>query len=140
MEPQKNLQASEEQVRYGNVLEKGMYVGLALLFITFIIYAFGILDPYIPMDKIPDYWSLNVEEYLKKANVQDGWNWVLLLGYGDFLNFIGIAILAGITVLCYLTIIPIFFRSNDKVYAVLALLEVLILTAAASGFISVGGH
>jgi hypothetical protein len=138
MEEQKDLQASPEQVTYGNVLEIGMYIGLAVLFITFIIYVFGILDPYIPLDKVADYWSMSVTDYLHKADIHAGWTWLGKLGYSDFLNFIGVAILAGVTIVCYLTIIPILLRNNDKVYAILALLEVVVLVSAASGLIGAG--
>ena len=61
-----------------------------------------------------------------------------MLGYGDFVNFIGIVILAGVTVPCYLAIIPMFVKKKDMIYALLALLEVIVLTAAASGIIVVG--
>jgi len=49
-----------------------------------------------------------------------------------------VAILAGVTILCYLSIIPILLRQRDWVYAVLALFEVLILALAASGILAVG--
>jgi hypothetical protein len=61
-----------------------------------------------------------------------------MLKYGDFINFIGIAILAGTTIFCYLAIVPLLLKSNDKVYAVLALLEAIVLALAASGILAVG--
>jgi hypothetical protein len=62
-----------------------------------------------------------------------------MLRYGDFLNFIGIAMLAGVTIVCYAAIIPMLLKRKDKVYALLALLEVVVLVLAASGVVS-GGH
>lgn len=138
--PRASLQATPEQLLYAKILEAGMYTGLLILLITFGLYAFGIMDPYIPLDKISEYWSMNVNDYLHHANIKAGWAWTGMLKYGDFVNFIGIAILAGITILCYAAIIPTLLKNNDKVYAVLATLEVIILSAAASGLLSVGGH
>ena len=46
------LEASPEQLLYARILEIGMYFGLLILFVTFGLYAFGIVDPYIPLDKI----------------------------------------------------------------------------------------
>ncbi len=132
------LEPGPEQVRYASILEKGMYVGLLLLFITFAIYALGIMRPYIPLDRISSYWSVNVHDYLHHANIKTGWHWVGMLHYGDFLNFIGIAILAGVTIICYLAVIPILLRNKDWVYATLAFLEVLVLSLAASGILAVG--
>ncbi|MEW6138458.1 MAG: DUF1634 domain-containing protein [Thermodesulfobacteriota bacterium] len=136
----KSLQASPEQLTYANLLEKGMFVGLGLVLVTFAIYVLGIVSPYIPVDEIPKYWHLSVEKYLEAANVHAGWSWLGMLGYGDYLNFVGIAILAGVTILCYLAIVPILWRNDDKMYAVLALLEAIILCVAASGILGAGGH
>lgn len=133
-----SLEATPEQVLYAKVLEWGMYVGLLILLITFAIYALGLMKPYIALDKISNYWSYNVHDYLKHANIKDGWGWVGMLRYGDFINFIGIAMLAGVTIICYVAIIPTLYKNNDKVYAVLAALEAIILTIAASGIIAVG--
>jgi len=131
---------TEEQLLYAAILEKGMFLGLALLLVTFFIYCFGILAPYIPLDAISDYWGLTVSDYLHKADVKAGWAWVGMLNYGDFLNFVPIAILAGLTVVCYLSIVPGLFRKNDKVMAILSILEAVILSVAASGILGSGGH
>ncbi len=132
------IEATPEQVIYANILNKGMLVGLITLFITFGIYAFGIMDPYIPVDKISEYWSMGVNDYLQTTKIPNGWGWTGMLQYGDFLNFIGVAILSGITILCYLAIIPTLLKNNDKVYAVIAILEVIVLSLAASGILASG--
>lgn len=133
-----SLKAGPEQLRYAAILEKGMLFGLAILLITFAIYVFGIMNTYIPPTKLPQYWKLNVHDYLEKAHIEPGWSWLGMLQYGDFINFIGITILAGVTIICYLAIFPVLWRNNDKVYAVFALLEALILALAASGILAVG--
>lgn len=135
-----SLEATPEQVLYAKLLEKGMLVGLIMLFVTFAIYALGIIEPYVPVEKLSSYWGLSVTEYLQALEIPAGWGWVGMLGYGDFLNFIGVAVLAGITIICYLAIIPTLLKSNDKVYAFLALLEAIVLTVAASGILGSGGH
>jgi uncharacterized membrane protein len=134
------LEATPEQILYAKFLEIGMYIGLLILLITFGLYAFGVMDPYIPLNKISKYWSMNVNDYLHHADIKAGWAWLGMLKYGDFLNFIGIAILAGVTILCYAAIVPTLLKNKDRVYAVLALLEVIILTVAASGILGTGGH
>jgi hypothetical protein len=96
------------------------------------------MDPYIPLDKISDYWSMNVHDYLEHAEIKNGWAWLGMLKYGDFINFIGVALLAGVTIICYVAIVPTLLKSKDTVYAVLAVIEVIILSAAASGILAVG--
>jgi hypothetical protein len=132
------LKAGPEQILYASILEKGMYIGLAILLVTFAIYAFRIMKPYIPLDDVSSYWSMNVHDYLEHAHIKTGWSWMGMLKYGDFINFLGVAVLAGVSIFCYLAIIPILLKNNDKVYALLALLEVVVLSLAASGILAVG--
>jgi hypothetical protein len=134
------LQATEEQLAYAKLLDLGMKLGLLTMVITFVIYLTGILTPYVPVSELPNLWNLPVNEYLKVTGIHTGWSWVGLVGRGDFLNFIPIAFLAGVTIFCYLRIVPIFFRKKDMTYTVLAVIEVLVLVLAASGVLKSGGH
>jgi uncharacterized membrane protein YfcA len=137
--PDASVEPTAEQLRYAVVLEKGMYAGLLCLLVTFALYVSGIMEPHIPLDDLPEHWNKNVHEYLSDAGIEAGWSWVGMLGRGDFVNFIGVAALAGVTVIAYLAIIPLLIKSRDTIYTILASLEVLVLLAAASGLIA-GGH
>jgi hypothetical protein len=138
--------ASDEQLLYANILEKGMMIGLILMFITFALYVFGIMPSVVPLDKIADYWNQPVHLYLEVIKTDflnwehhpTGWTWLRLIGNGDFLNFVPIAILSGVTIVCYLSIVPGLFRRGDKAYAIMALAEAAILALAASGLLAVG--
>lgn len=134
------LKATEEQLVYAKLLDIGMKLGLLMLVMSFAIYVLGILTPHVPVGDLPKYWSMPVKEYLKATDIHTGWSWIYLLGKGDFLNFVGIAFLSGVTIICYMRIIPILFRKKDTVYAVLAIIEVLVLVLAASGVLKSGGH
>jgi hypothetical protein len=136
----KKTLATEEQVAYAKLLDSGMKVGLLGLVITFVIYLSGILTPHVPVEELPRYWKLSVHKYLAAADIHPGWSWLGMLGKGDFLNFLGIAFLAGVTIICYIRIMPILFKKKDSVYGILAILEVLILVLAASGLLKAGGH
>nr|CAJ31197.1 conserved hypothetical protein [uncultured sulfate-reducing bacterium] len=138
--------AQSEQLLYARVLEIGMFIGLVILFITFGVYVSGIMAPAVPLDQVSSYWHLGVSEYLEVVNQNHlhlehpptGWAWLTMLGKGDFLNFIGIAILGGVTIICYLAIIPTLLRKKDSAYVAMALLEAIVLTLAASGILAVG--
>jgi hypothetical protein len=147
MDSEANSQETQsEQLLYARVLEIGMYIGLVILFVTFGLYASGILAPAVPLDQISNYWNQGVNEYLESVNRDHlhlehpptGWAWVTMVGKGDFLNFIGIAILGGITILCYAVIAPSLLRKRDFAYLVMVVLEVLVLSLAASGLLVVG--
>lgn len=139
-------EATHEQILYANVLEKGMYFGLVLMFITFALYVFGIMDAAVPRETVSSLWSQPVHDYLVAINTNylhmehlpTGWSWLSLLGKGDFLNFLPIAILSGVTIVCYAIIAPGLFKRGDKAMGIIAVAEVIILTLAASGLLAVG--
>lgn len=133
-------QATEEQILYADILNKGMLIGLLGLVVTFIIYASGILTPKIPLGDVQNYWVMPVSEYLAKSGLHAGWAWLGNLGYGDMLNFLPIAFLSLLTIVCYLAIVPGLLRKKDVAYVVLALIEVIVLVVAASGILGSGGH
>lgn len=136
----KKIMATEEQLAYAKLLDTGMKLGLLSIIITFVIYLAGILPPHVPVNDLPNYWKLPVKQYLEVTHIPHGWAWIGMAAKGDFLNFFGIAFLAGVTIICYIRIVPILFRKKDTIYAVLAILEVLVLTLAASGLLKSGGH
>ena len=129
-----------EQLTYASILDKGMKIGFLMLVFSFIIYLTGILPPYLPVNDLPKYWTMPVHQYLEATGIHPGWSWLGLLGKGDFLNFAGIAFLAGVTAVCYIRIIPILFRKKDIAFGVIAILEVVVLVLAASGLLKSGGH
>jgi hypothetical protein len=145
--PTPAAKADEDQIIYANLLAKGMYLGLGIMLVTFALYLTGFIRPGIPIEALPDLWTLSVHEYLEVVNheylhqpqVVDGWQWVALLGMSDFLNFVPIALLAAITILCYLRILPNLLRKKDWIYFSIAAVEVVVLVLAASGKVS-GGH
>jgi hypothetical protein len=137
---------NEEQLLYAKILEIGMFVGLGLLLVTFFLYVSGIVAPAVPVEELPKYWEMSVHDYLEATNHDyvhrehaiTGWSWLSVLGKGDYLNFLGIALLSGVTVVCYLGIVPTLIKKRDLVFAAISLMEVVILTLAASGILSVG--
>ena len=131
---------AEEQLAYAQVLDLGMKLGLLLLLVTFVLYVSGLVRPHVPVEELPRYWSMPVKEYLAATGIRAGWGWIHMLGKGDFLNFLGIAFLSSVAMVCYLAISPIFFRKKDRIYGWLSLVEVAVLVLAASGLLGVGGH
>lgn len=134
------LKATEEQLAYAKVLDTGMKIGLFMLVLTFFVYLTGIFSPHIPINELPRYWGMPVHDYLKATGISPGWAWIDLADKGDFLNFTGIAFLSGLTILCYIRIVPILLRKKDMLYCILAIAEVLVLLFAASGLLKTGGH
>lgn len=140
MSEKRSTAASEEQIAYAKILNIGMWLGLAVLVVTFLLYLGGVFPGYVPIQDLPQYWGMRAHDFNVKLNAPTGWGWLGLVGKGDYMNFIGIAMLSGLTIACYLVIIPILQRKKDKAYVAIAIAEVLVLMLAASGILKAGGH
>lgn len=138
--PSVNLYATPEQLAYATWLDWGMKIGFTILVISFLLYVFGLIESHIPVADLPRYWTLPVNKYLNAVNVDTGWSWLGLVNRSDFMNFVGIAFLSAVTIICYLRILPILFNNKDVIYSILAVLEILVLVLAASGILVSGGH
>ena len=130
--------ATEEQRLYAGLLDKGMKIGLVILVVTFGIYVSGLVKPHVPVNELPNYWNLSVHDYLEATGLETGWSWLANVGKSDLMNFVGIAFLAGVTIICYLAIVPSLMRKKDTAYVVLAIVEVAVLVLAASGILKAG--
>jgi hypothetical protein len=49
-------------------------------------------------------------------------------------------LLAGLTVLCFLTLIPAYLGQKEWIFAAITIVEVLVLILAASGVLVTGAH
>lgn len=132
--------ASEEQLLYAKILNAGMLIGLTGLISTFVLYATGVLAPLIPLEEVSAYWEISVHEYLVESGISAGWAWINNLGYGDMLNYLPIAFLSLLTIVCYLAILPGLLRKKDMPYILICILEIIVLAVAASGILGTGGH
>ena len=132
--------ATEAQILYANILNTGMLIGFIGLIVIFILYFTGILSPLIPLEKVETYWTLPVHDYLEKSGMEVGWAWFGKLQYGDMLNFIPIAFLSLLTIICYISLIPGLIRKKDTTYTVIAIVEIIVLLVAASGILGTSAH
>jgi len=142
MNTQPNLASrpSKEQVIYANILVVGVWTGLAILFITYAIYISGLIPSHVDISLITGNWGKGVNEYLEITHSPQGLGWLTLLAKADFLNYIGFAFLALMTIVCFLVLLKGYIAKKDWIYAGIAFLEILVLSLAASGLLGSGGH
>ncbi len=127
-----------EQLHYARLLDWGNRIGLLVLIATFVAYAFGIVSPHVPLDKLPTLWTLPTEQFLTRSGLPTGWGWVALIERSDVAALSGIAILAGCSLVCLLALVPLFLRKGDRAYAGLCLAEAGVVLLAASGLLTAG--
>ena len=135
-----DIKASPAQLRYADTLFYGALLGFVTMLITYALYVFGVLTPQIPLDDMPRVWSQSAAAYRAAGNIPQGWGWLALVGKGDMCNFIGIAFLAALTIVCFVQLAIGLLRQKQWIMAIIAILEVLVLSLAASGVLVAGGH
>jgi len=133
-------QGADIQLFYAKVVDRAAKLGFLLLLMTFALYISGILSPYVPLKDLPQYWSQPAPHYLMATGVQTGWAWLAELHHGDFLNFLPIAILAGVAILGYLAVVFKFFRNRETILGMIVIFQIVVLALAISGIFRVGGH
>jgi hypothetical protein len=130
----------ESNENYARCMAIGTAIALALIVVELIAYVSGALSPYVPLRDLPGLWGMPLREYLAAAGVPAGWGWIALAGRGDYVNFIGIALLASITIVCYLFALRRYLAQRDRIYVALTAAQIIVLVAAASGLLnSFGG-
>lgn len=127
-----------EQIRYAEWLRWSGWLGLAVLTGAFVVYVIGVLPTVLPVEHLPQLWRLPSSELMQRHGLEGGWSWIRLLGRGDMLNLLGIAILSGCSALPLLAVTGIYLRRGERIFAVLCLLQVAVLALAASGLIAPG--
>ncbi len=135
-----DVTASPAQLRYANLLYYGALTGFIIMLVTYTLNMLNIFEPQIPLETLFSVWDQNAATYRAAGNIPQGWGWLGLLNKGDMLNFVGLAILAGLTIVCFFRLCYDFFRNKEYMMATLAFLEILVLCLAASGMFGTGGH
>lgn len=131
---------SIEQQRYATLLKWGANSGLGILIVCFAAYLLGLIPAHVPLDQLPNLWSLPVAEYLHQTRSPTGWAWLGYATKGDYASLLGIAWLSSCSLLCLLAIIPIYASRKDRVFVIICIAALLVQLLAASGLLGSGHH
>jgi hypothetical protein len=138
---QPKMYVPAEQIAYAKMINYGQWLGLGLLIVTFMLYATGMVPGMTHPSEVAQNWHLSAHEYLEITGSPTGWDWLTMLGYGNFLSLLGVAWLAGLTIIAYLMfLVPAYLKQKDTAFLTIAVTEVIVLVAAASGILGSGGH
>jgi hypothetical protein len=138
-EPGVGTEQPPEQLLYARLLDWGTRVGLVVLLLSFAAYVTGLMQAHVPPQRLPELWGHPVGRFLDLTGTPTGWGWMALLHKGDIAGLLGIAILAGSSVLCLLALVPLYRARRDTAFVLICLAEVAVVVLAASGVLT-GGH
>ena len=127
------------QLLYARWLDAGMRTAFAVSLVAFLLYASGLLPAYVPLEALPRYWGLPVDEFLQRTGAPSGWDWVGMMDHAEYLNLACIALIASVSLVCYLRVLPALFAARHWLDALLAAAQVAVLLAAATGVFGGGG-
>lgn len=122
------------QALFARWLDMGTKAGLVLLVAGFAVYVTGLLPPHLPPEELAKLWGLPLHEFLAASGAPTGWRWLSYAGTGDYINYVGIVLLASIVPAAYLRMLPLLAR-QARLHALIAALEIAVLLGAASGLL-----
>jgi hypothetical protein len=128
-----------EQQRYANLLVWGTRVGLLVVLLGFAAYVSGVVAPQVPVQRLPELWTLPLHQYIAQTGMPTGWGWTALVHHSDILSLAGIALLAGCSVLCLLSLVPLYAGRGERAFVLVCLADAAVVLLAASGLLT-GGH
>ena len=126
------------QATYARWLDVATRVGFLVSLAAFLVYVSGVVAPLVPLEQLPQLWSLPASRFIAVTGEPTGWGWLTLLARSDFLNLGAVALFGLVTLVCYARIVPLLFAAGERLQAWIALAQVLVLAAAAAGFFTGG--
>ena len=124
------------QMAYARSLLWGTRLGLGLLIAFFLLYIAGLLEPQVPIDQLPRHWSKPASDLLAATGTRAGWDWAAALPRADMLVLAAIGFLASCSIASLLLALRAYLGASERVPAVLCALLVLVILAAASGWLA----
>jgi hypothetical protein len=126
------------QATYARWLDRATRIGFVLSLVAFLVYVTGVLEPFVPLQRLPELWGLSAARYAELTGAPAGWGWLALVGRADYLNLAAVALFGLVTLACYARIVPLLFAAGERLQAALALAQVVVLAAAAAGVFTGG--
>jgi len=127
-----------ERAWYARLLSWSGWTSLALLTVGFVVFLVELLPPFIHFHLLPEAWALSAQELGHRHGHPSGWQWLQMLGHGDILNLLGIALLASSSLIPLAAVAVIYWRGHERLYSLFAVAQMLVLLAAASGLLTTG--
>lgn len=119
--------------RYARVLALLSNAGMILLLTTFLLYFIGIVGSSVTPEEITRLWHLDVATFHEVTGSPVGWDWIRDISSGSGITLASLVFLAFSTLICLISLVPIYFGSKDWWYLAIVLAQIAVLVVAASG-------
>ncbi len=132
----KKAEIDQVQLVYASVLDVVSHIGMALIAAGFLIYVLKLLPLTVSIEDVAAHWHMRAAEMNRILTVPSGWSWVQDPLHGDVLSYFSIVFLSMAAMICLVAVIPVFLGEKNRTYALIALLQVIVLAAAVVGIAS----
>jgi len=133
---EKEAQDQRLQDIYARWLDRMAKAGFVATLVALLVYLSGAAPAFVPLAELPSLWSLPVARYLELTGSPTGWAWVRLLDRGDYMSLVAIVSFASTSIMCYLRILPVLISDRERVYALIAAVQIGVLLLAGSGLLN----
>ena len=72
MEKTKPFENTSEQQLYTRIVYHMNHLGLFVLVVGFDLYLTGMLSPHVPLEDLPQNWSIPLDQYIEETSVPRG--------------------------------------------------------------------
>ncbi|NTV07739.1 MAG: DUF1634 domain-containing protein [Chlorobium limicola] len=124
------------QLVYASVLDVVSHIGMALIAAGFLIYVLKLLPLTVSIEDVAAHWHMRAADMNRILTVPSGWSWVQDPLHGDVLSYFSVVFLSMAAMICLVSVIPVFLGEKNRTYALIALLQVMVLAAAVVGIAS----
>jgi hypothetical protein len=136
---QETTHADKVQLAYAGILGKATTLGIALIIIGYVVYAFNLIPLSVSIEQVASNWHLRAGDFHQKINAPLGWSCFNDPGKGDVLSYISLIYLGIVTIFCLFGAGIAFLREKNMIYTFFAFAQMAVLILAAAGVVS-GGH
>ena len=128
--------ASETQLILAGLYRYIAIVGFVIIAAAFILYVSGLLPGNVPVEEVKSYWHLDAGGYAAETGTPFGWDILKSLFRGESLSLGSLVFMAVAVIVGLIIMIAAFMKKGDRVFALVALLQTIVLVLAASGVVS----
>ena len=123
---------------YAKIIARLVTIGLAILVLTFLIAAVGILPSDIAPESVAASWHLSASEFTETVGQKSGWSWIERLPAGDAVSEGALTFIAGITIVALAILLFTRIKRLEPAYVAIVGFQIVVLILAAAGVVS--GH
>jgi hypothetical protein len=133
--------ADRVQLAYAKTLDFVSHAIIVVMAAGYAFYLLRLLPNTIPIELIARNWGLNSSDLRSQLHHHCGWSCfssIPALLHGDALSYASVIFLSMATMLCLITALFAFLAEKNRIFMVMAIMQILVLGVAASGVFATG--